>query len=746
MKDCKWNPPTNGIKAQHYDANGVIIPRERLNEIPDGDVMLKYFDESGSKLSRARAKKQVEKWRESGELAKILAGFSPLPEGWTLHLRESAADREDAAVLAARALGIPALSGPGLESLRAMPRYAQAMSALINGERLHRLAPAPRHNAQDYPHIQRLAYESRAGVTDLTSFVRHFNKSYNVIAAKNPDALGLDGHAAVLAMRAKWVLDKADLFAPENEHLLEMFSYSHTDRYHAEPHVKDRVDEHVGNIDADLLVAVAPLLGSDWRGAAKAIATYRRHDYQNKAASDFNNGRPISYARIFSRLNAFHDLQSEHADSAGLLCRLWGNSSHEVLTQVMRAGVHTQRRALLLAADVFIAEQEAQEHGGVRLPDALSARESRLEPTRRFYAIARQLEIGLQTGVIAGTFVPHAVAYLNNQSSARPVAAIARGSNTPRTGHISADSLGLDSLSTPSKVLKAAARVHPHANRFKTTDKLLDGTPSTAKHGGTKWDVVDVSANPTAQELVCVAALAASRPLGDSEMLDAHRLQLADRLAKPLPLAALAKEAAAAASSGRRVSAELRARTAASGLAYELAADTAHPDSFFGVKEFTDACQDLFAHGAFELPADRTPGSLRALERLTEELKTGEPTTSRSPRPTSGDREFGISRDTVRFLAEEASLARMRAAVGDQLGITAAPFVLTIENDEQYAKVALAVAPGADTQALADRVEALAQPWRVTVRNHEVLIELADGADPFEALERLEGLAAASAR
>jgi hypothetical protein len=743
MKDCKWNPPTNGIKAQHYDANGVIIPRERLNEIPDGDVMLKYFDESGSKLSRARAKKQVEKWRESGELAKILAGFSPLPEGWTLHLREAAADREDAAVLAARALGIPALSGPGLESLRAMPRYAQAMSALINGERLHRLAPAPRHNAQDYPHIQRLAYESRAGVTDLTSFVRHFNKAYNVIAAKNPDALGLDGPAAVLAMRAKWVLDQADLSAPENEHLLEIFFYNKNDRRQADP--QGRHDAYIGDIDADTLLRLAPLLGSDWQGAAKAIATYRRNDYRNKAASDFNNVQPISYARIFSRLNAFHDLQSEHADSAGLLCRLWGNSSHEVLTQVMRASGHTQRRALLLAADVFIAEQETQEHRGVLLPDELSSRESRLEPTQRFFAIARQLEIGLQTGAVAGTFVPHAVAYLNNQSSARPAAAIARGSNTPRAGHISARSLGLYSLSTPSKVLEAAARVHP-ASDVSDTRRRLDGTTTTAKHGGTAWDVVDVSTNPTAQELVCVAALAASRPLDDSEMLDPRRLQLADRLAEPLPLAALAKEAAAAASSGRRVAAELRARTAASGLAYELAADTAHPDSFFGVKEFTDACQDLFAHGAFELPADRTPGSLRALERLTEELKTGEPTTSRSPRPTAGDREFGISRDTVRFLAEEASLARMRAAVGDQLGITSAPFVHTIENDEQYAKVALAVAPGADTQALANRVEALAQPWRVTVRNHEVLIELADGADPFEALERLEGLAAASAR
>lgn len=92
MKDCKWNPPTAGYKGLHFDSRGDLMERQVLQSTLNGERMLKFLDESGSRKARRTAARQIARWQEDGTYLALLEGKIDPPAGWVLHIRDVAED------------------------------------------------------------------------------------------------------------------------------------------------------------------------------------------------------------------------------------------------------------------------------------------------------------------------------------------------------------------------------------------------------------------------------------------------------------------------------------------------------------------------------------------------------------------------------------------------------------------------------------------------------------------------------
>jgi hypothetical protein len=731
MKDCKWNPPTLGSKGLLFDDGGEAVNRERLNDIKDGSVLLKFLDESGSRSERRRAAKRVAKWQETDAYQAIIRGEAPLPKGWALHVREADNDRKDAVTVAGNILGLAAPTDPTRASVLNTPDGHAALTALIAAKRRqdHGVAFAWAH--YDEQLVDLLAKNALQGDRDIAHFVSWHQKASKLTA--HLEETTHTSLAALVALRARWILDEADLSNAADRDLLSVFV---PDRYDRTGRI---YDADWSTLNADVLVSCPSVLGEDWRPVAEAMRAFRRSsEFSQK--NEFNVPQASPYVFIFERIDQLAKVAAQHELPAGSFSAHLGapmfssfpldpDNKLGLRAVINESANHKDRRALALTLTVlnYVADRDE----GLRLPDDLRDLEGSLS---QFDAILSQVKTGIAQGRIAGPRADHALEYLHNPDTARPRASIARTTKTSSDeyqGYLSASLLGVERLDTPSEVLKALSE----------TQRPGGGTgkdrSARSISGSTDWDGVEVSPNPSAQELVCVAALAASRAAES----DLERVtEIADRIAAPATLVELARETAQSVKRDGRLSDETRARIAAVGLAHQLAADKDHPESVFGVKEFSDACQDLFSGASFSLPAEAAPATYRAAERLAAEASIG---TAQLNRAELRERLSRPERGVGDALAEEATLARMRAGAGDILGVAAAPYLRPSQTGAPTS-VAIALSPTTDPKTVAAAIRAQA-PWATTalkVRERELLLDIETSADPVSVLEVLDAAVA----
>ena len=723
MKDCKWNPPTLGTKGQLFDIKGGRVSREGLSSVTDGSVLLKFIDDTADRESRKKAEKMVAHWRKTGELENILSGAVNTPHGWQLHVREAVTDRKDPLEVAAGMLDVKRMDYNTRHRIRRDRHANEALTTVIMSERRYRLGLKSSFDDADGA-LAAIISSSRD--IDLASFVANYAQTLSFTrltsGTRYPDNTPMA--AVVFALRAKSFLDTHNLFYDERDAALcEAFRYRPEESRVASNGNSDRFSDPSA-IDADVLKAFRPLFATNPSIGATSLDVARafRDRYEYGQAVLFARGPEhdpgIQYSQLFTAARLFVDLNAQHpARTEPSLGQHLEDHQDMAWILTQRPTVNTVR-SMLLAADL--------------MPEGRSDK-------KRFSQLQQHLSHGFSTGRIAGPSREHAAAYLKDPYNARPYAAIERGADhtgTPRAGAINASILGLTSLHVPSEVVAAVKSYDPAylTKNVHSTRELLDGTKHSAPIEGTAWDTVEVSANPSAQELVCVAALAAFRATIDEQTID-----LADRIAAPASLADLTVEVAHDVERDGYISDLVRARLAAHGLSHRLAADDRDSNSTHGVKEFTDACQDFFAGESFQLSSEAAPAAYRAARRFADETKNGTKPLDRDAlrERLKQDRVEHVSGDGV--LVEEAVLAQMRTAGGSRLDVTAAAFIRPLRNGRPPSEIAIVMTASTNANEVASHVSSRlpALAASVYVLNDEVRVDVT-GHDPVAVLEDID--------
>lgn len=738
MKDCKWNPPTSGSKGQLFLVDGTRVDRERLKDVPDGTLLLKFFDDRASRGDRRRAEKEFAKWRdtvllknynhgnlphseeERGSLAQsylrddmrlegrhneVAEGALRPPAGWAVHVRDSAVDKIGDITevdLVAEILGKP-LQRSGVKPVV----DAATREALAEIIAVHRLGQTRRLSALDTVKSLTASQVTGAGL-DMNSFLTRFSAARVVLAAATPGQQDTSAAAAaVLALRAKWLLDTLDPRDPADREILRMFSPNSFDRGFP--------DRDPSVVDADVLLAAEPIFNCGWRTIAEEIMK-RRSESESRNIVEPQNATP--YNKYFARIGQFSQLRQAHAGvSQEALSRFFDNPdtvAHLLFEQV--GGDLGSQRSLLLAVELLALEDGEREFRP-RLPDDLP-----YDDYNRLLGLTKRLSKGHRTGRISGTNLKVAEAYLSDPENARPYLDVTRkvpSHTRPPVGAINSTELNLAKMEVPSEVVKA-----------------LNALPFDRR---TAWDGVQLSAKPSSQELVCTAVLARARAHASTDrpgklLLSKEVEELADQIASRSSLADLARSIASESRNGPVLSDGLRASLAASGISQRLAVDV-FEHSVDGVKEFSDACQDLLATGSFDLPERAAPPTYKAGLRLSSEVAgVSQPSDSTDTRRRLEDARGVLGLTDV--LLEEEALARMRVLAG--IGVSAAPYLRSRSGDLEASRAVVAVAPGIDATSLLGVLKSALPDLapHIRLRDQEVLID-ARLDDPLSTLETL---------
>lgn len=739
MKDCKWNPPTSGSKGQLFLSDGTRVSRDQLKHIPDGTILLKFFDDRASKSDRRRAEKEFtqwrdnvllkgynygrlphseteranlaktylkEAWRPTGRSREVVEGALRPPAGWAVHVRDSVVDKvEDITEvdLIADILGAPRPRSASKPVVDQATR--EALAEIIAVHRLGKVV-----------HLSALATvksltESQAAASglDMERFLSRFSSARAVLASTTPGRQDTSAAAAaVMALRAKWLLDTLDPSSPADRDILLMFSHNDYDAGYP--------DQNPSVVDADVLLAVEPIFNSNWRTIADEILK-RRAESESRNVAEPHKVTP--YNRYFATLNQISQLEKEHdVATPAELSRYFGSpaaAAHALFDKV--GGGLASQRSLLLAVDLLSLEDGDRDFRP-RLPDDLPHKDY-----ERLMELTKRLERGHRAGRISGTNLKVAEAYLSDPENARPYLDTRReapASAAPPAGFINAPELNLSRMEVPSEVVKA-----------------VNGLPV---HKRTAWDGVQLSPKPSSQELVCTAVLATARAAAADNSMTGLRLseeaeQLADRIASRSSLADLARSIASEAKNDGVLSSGLLASLAASGISHRLSVDV-FQHSLDGVEEFSGACQGLLTTGHFVLPERATPPSYKAGLRLCKEV-AGDYRYSDSAHIRRRLEDARSVPDIADVLLEEEALARMRVLAG--IGVEAAPYLRSRSGDLSASRAAVAVAPGVDAVSLTDAVKAALPSLasHVKRRDQEVLID-APLDDPLGTLEALQ--------